>query len=129
MNYFLAFDSVRPAYRTTLPMALEDTVGRTLGAAFFTFVFGCVYVLVVCLSRTITDSPSWSPRLYGITLSQVYQYFKMYPGDTRILKSTVSFRCYLGALHLIISVQYIGCSDLVGSMPDSTLDVRRNLTR
>ncbi|XP_006455893.1 hypothetical protein AGABI2DRAFT_145898 [Agaricus bisporus var. bisporus H97] len=53
---------------TPLSMALEDEVNNTLGAAFFTFICGCV--------------------LYGITLSQVYQYFRMYPDDVWSFKAT-----------------------------------------
>ncbi|EKM76191.1 hypothetical protein AGABI1DRAFT_94299 [Agaricus bisporus var. burnettii JB137-S8] len=49
-------------------MTLDDEVNNTLGAAFFCFVCGCV--------------------LYGITLSQVYQYHRTYPEDAWYLKAT-----------------------------------------
>ncbi|XP_006455895.1 hypothetical protein AGABI2DRAFT_180743 [Agaricus bisporus var. bisporus H97] len=51
-----------------LPTTLDDEVNNTLGAAFFCFVCGCV--------------------LYGITLSQVYQYHRTYPEDAWYLKAT-----------------------------------------
>ncbi|EKM76192.1 hypothetical protein AGABI1DRAFT_108945 [Agaricus bisporus var. burnettii JB137-S8] len=69
---------------TPLSMALEDEVNNTLGAAFFTFICGCV--------------------LYGITLSQVYQYFRMYPDDVWSFKVTVVLICLLDSLHSAFSI-------------------------
>ncbi|KAJ3573232.1 hypothetical protein NP233_g2569 [Leucocoprinus birnbaumii] len=63
---------------------LSDEVSKTLGAAFFTFVGGSV--------------------LYGITLSQVNQYYKIYPEDSRILKATVAFVCLEDTLHSAFSI-------------------------
>ncbi|KAF7760032.1 hypothetical protein Agabi119p4_11727 [Agaricus bisporus var. burnettii] len=69
---------------TPLSMALEDEVNNTLGAAFFTFICGCV--------------------LYGITVSQVYQYFRMYPDDVWSFKATVVLICLLDSLHSAFSI-------------------------
>ncbi|KXN92913.1 hypothetical protein AN958_08169 [Leucoagaricus sp. SymC.cos] len=64
-----------------MAMTLDDEMNKTLGAAFFTFVCGCI--------------------LYGMTLSQVYQYFRMYSEDGQVLKATVSAASFLPlALHL-----------------------------
>ncbi|KAF9443604.1 hypothetical protein P691DRAFT_808715 [Macrolepiota fuliginosa MF-IS2] len=65
-------------------MSVTDEISRTLGAAFFTFVCGCV--------------------LYGVTLSQVYQYFKVYPEDERVLKVAVALICLVDSLHSAFSI-------------------------
>ncbi|KAF7760033.1 hypothetical protein Agabi119p4_11728 [Agaricus bisporus var. burnettii] len=65
-------------------MTLDDEVNNTLGAAFFCFVCGCV--------------------LYGITLSQVYQYHRTYPEDAWDLKATAVLICLLDSLHSAFSI-------------------------
>ncbi|KAF8803282.1 hypothetical protein BYT27DRAFT_7195886 [Phlegmacium glaucopus] len=62
---------------------------KDLGAAFFGFVAGTV--------------------LFGITISQAFQYFMKYASDRKYRKQFVMYICFLDALHFALSTYMMYC--------------------
>ncbi|KAI0326515.1 hypothetical protein GY45DRAFT_1381121 [Cubamyces sp. BRFM 1775] len=73
---------------------------KTIGAVVLGGIIGIMYGFTPSVHRHVHDSAS--SRLYGLTIHQVYRYFKMYPKDGPRFKVFVLIMLTLETLHMLL---------------------------